>query len=50
MKLGQKDEGRALYKKFLALAYALDGHFAISFETVMKEYRDEFGEAPPVDL
>ena len=48
MKLGQKEEGRALYKKFLMFAYVLDGYAGISFETVKKEYEDEFREASPV--
>ena len=50
MKLGQKDEGRQLYKKFLMLAYVLDGHMAICFKTVRKEYEDEFLEAPPIEF
>ena len=49
MKLGQKDEGRTLYKKFLMFSYALDGHTNISFETVKKEYEDEFEEVSPVE-
>ena len=50
MKLGQRDEGRALYKRFLMLAYVLDRYARISFDTVKKEYEDEFSEASPVDL
>ena len=30
-------------------AYALDGYTNISFETVKKEYEDEFGEASPIE-
>ena len=47
MKLGQKEEGKALYKKFLMFAYVMDGYANICFKTVMKEYEDEFGEASP---
>ena len=48
MKLGQNDEGRALYKRFLMFAYALDGYANISFDMMKKEYEDEFGEVSPV--
>ena len=47
MKLGKKEEGRALYKKFLMFAYVLDGYANISFETVKKEFEDVFGEEAP---
>ena len=47
MKLDRRDEGRPLYRKFLMLACALDGQYNISFETVSKEYEDEFGEPAP---
>ena len=47
MKLGKKEEGRALYKKFLMFAYVLDGYCAINFETVRKEFVDTFGEEVP---
>ena len=40
MKLGKKEEGRELYKKFLMFAYVLDGYCAINFETVRKEFVD----------
>jgi len=48
MKLGRTDEGKEWYKKFLMFAYALDGYAAINFETVKKEYTDNFGE--PLEL
>ena len=48
MKLGQKEKGRALYERFLMFARALDGYAGINFETVKKEYEDEFGETSPV--
>lgn len=47
MKLGRRDEGRPLYRKFFGLADALDGHYNISLETVKKEYEEQFGEPPP---
>lgn len=44
MKLGRADEGRELYKKFLMLAYVMDGYASVSFEMGKKEYEDTFGE------
>jgi tetratricopeptide (TPR) repeat protein len=44
MKLGRKEEGRELYKKFLMLAHIMDGYATVSFEVGKKEYEDTFGE------
>jgi len=48
MKLGRTDGGKEWYKKFLMFAYVMDGYAAINFETVKKEYTDNFGE--PLEL
>ena len=44
MKLGCVEEGKEQYKKFLMFAYIVDGYAAVNFETVKKEYADNFGD------
>jgi len=44
MKLGRTEEGKSIYKKFLLLAYAMDGYASVSFEGAKKEYEETFGE------
>jgi len=43
MKLGRTEEGKELYKKFLMLAYVMDGYISVSFDVAKKEYEDTFG-------
>lgn len=43
MKLGREEEGKERYKKFLMLAYVMDGYSSISFELAKKEYENDFG-------
>ena len=43
MKLERLEEGKSYYNKFFMLAYILDGHAAINFDIVKKEYEDVFG-------
>ena len=44
LKTGNKDEGTKQYRKFLMLAYALDGWLGTSFESEMEECRKHLGE------
>jgi len=50
LKLGRKDEGQVMYKKFLMFAYVLDGYAAMKFETDKKEYLAEFGDKLDLSL
>jgi len=47
MKLGNTGEGKVFYHQFFMLASVLDGWAGISLPTVLKEYRDQFGDKFP---
>jgi len=42
LKLGRKDEGEELYKKFMLLRYAMDGYPGIDFESTKIWYEENF--------
>ncbi|MCL2189374.1 MAG: helix-turn-helix transcriptional regulator [Defluviitaleaceae bacterium] len=50
MKLGREEEGREWYKKFIMLAYVMNGYATVSYDLAKQEYEATFGEQLDLSL